>query len=90
MLVIKESILKLSEKLAVFKGDLFGAVIAVIIAFPQALAFGVASGLGASAGIWGAIILSFFAGILGCNLPIVSGPTGPTAIIAAIVVASTG
>ncbi len=80
--------MKLTDKLTTFKGDLFGSIIAVIIAFPQALAFGVASGLGASAGIWGAIILSFFAGILGCNLPIISGPTGPTAIIAAIVVAS--
>lgn len=78
--------MNIKEKLSVLRGDLFGAVIAVIIAFPQALAFGVASGMGASAGIWGAIILSFFAGILGCNLPIVSGPTGPTAIIAAIVV----
>jgi len=80
--------LNFTEKLTRFKGDFFGAIIAVIIAFPQALAFGVASGLGASAGIWGAIILSLFAGILGCNLPIISGPTGPTAIIAAIVVAS--
>lgn len=69
------------------KGDIFGAIIASIIAFPQALAFGVASGMGASAGIWGAIILSLFAGVLGCNLPFVSGPTGPVAIITATVVA---
>lgn len=69
-----------------FKGDLFGAIIASIIAFPQALAFGVASGMGASAGIWGAIILSLVAGILGCNVPLISGPTGPVAIITATVV----
>ena len=73
-----------------FKGDVFGAIIASIIAFPQALAFGVASGMGASAGIWGAIILSLFAGVLGCNLPFVSGPTGPVAIITATVVALCG
>lgn len=72
------------------KGDIFGAIIASIIAFPQALAFGVASGMGASAGIWGAIILSLFAGVLGCNLPFVSGPTGPVAIITATVVALCG
>lgn len=76
------------DKFGNFKGDLFGGIIATIIAFPQALAFGVASGVGASSGIWGAIILSLIAGILGCNLPMVSGPTGPTAIIIATVVAA--
>jgi len=79
---------KNKKYLSTIKGDLFGAIIATIIAFPQALAFGVASGMGASAGIWGAIILSFIAGILGCNLPIISGPTGPTAIIVALVISS--
>lgn len=77
---------EIKEKLLTFKGDLFGGIIAAIIAFPQALAFGVASGMGAAAGIWGAIILSLIAGILGCNLPLVSGPTGPTAIIIATIV----
>ncbi len=76
----------ISKKLADFKGDLFGGIIASIIAFPQALAFGVASGMGASAGIWGAIILSIYAGILGCNLPLISGPTGPVSIVIATVV----
>ena len=42
----------LKEKLKVFKGDLFGAIIASIIAFPQAIAFGVASGMGALAGLF--------------------------------------
>lgn len=70
-----------------FKGDFFGAIIASIIAFPQALAFGAVSGMGASAGIWGAIILSLVSGILGCNAPLISGPTGPVAIIIASIVA---
>lgn len=77
---------EIKEKLLTFKGDLFGGIIAAIIAFPQALAFGVVSGMGAAAGIWGAIILSLMAGVLGCNLPLVSGPTGPTAIIIATIV----
>ena len=76
---------EIKEKLLTFKGDLFGGIIAAIIAFPQALAFGVASGMGAAAGIWGAIILSLMAGVLGCNLPLVSGPTGPKAIIIATI-----
>ncbi len=79
---------KIVEKLQVVKGDLFGSIIASIIAFPQAIAFGVASGLGAEAGIWGAIILSFIVGVLGCNLPFVSGPTGPVAIITAVIISS--
>ena len=81
--------MSIKDKLSTFKGDIFGAVIASIIAFPQALAFGVASGMGASAGIWGAIILSFIVGILGANLPFVSGTTGPTAIITALIVSQT-
>ena len=82
---------EIREKLLTFKDDLFGGIIATIIAFPQALAFGVASGMGASAGIWGAIILSLVAGVLGCNIPLVSGPTGPVSIIiASIVGLSTG
>ncbi len=76
----------MNKNLTAIKGDIYGAIIAAIIAFPQALAFGVASGMGASAGIWGAIILSLVAGILGCNLPLISGPTGPCAIITAIIV----
>lgn len=76
----------IKEKLLILKGDLFGGIIATIIAFPQALAFGVASGMGASAGIWGAIILSLVVGILGCNLPLISGPTGPVSIIIATIV----
>ncbi len=48
------------KKLNTIKGDFFGGVIASIIALPQALAFGVASGLGAAVGIWGAIILFNF------------------------------
>lgn len=69
------------------KGDILGGIIAAIIALPQALAFGVATGMGASAGIWGAIILSLTVCFLGCKFPLVSGPTGPTAIILASAVA---
>lgn len=82
------NISKFKEKVSIFKGDFFGAIIATIIAFPQALAFGVASGFGAMSGLWGAIILSFVSGIFGCNSPFISGPTGPSAIILAIIATS--
>lgn len=41
------------------RGDLFGGITAGIVALPLALAFGVSSGLGPSAGLYGAIFISF-------------------------------
>lgn len=70
-----------------FKSDLFGGVTAAIIALPLALAFGVASGLGASAGLLGAIIVGFFAALLGGTPSQVSGPTGPMTVVVASLVA---
>ncbi len=64
-------------------GDLTGGFLGAVIALPQALAFGVAIGIGATSGLWGAVILCFTAGILGCNQPLLSGPTGPAAIVTA-------
>ena len=52
-------------KLKIFAGDVFGGINSAIITLPQALAFGVATGFGAGAGIWGAIILCLVAGMLG-------------------------
>jgi len=67
----------------VFAGDFFGGLNAAVIALPQALAFGVATGFGADAGIWGAIILCFVSGIIGTRVPMISGITGPVAIVIA-------
>lgn len=75
----------MSKRLQTFAGDIFGGLNASIITLPQALAFGVATGFGASAGIWGAIILCFVAGILGTKVPMISGATGPVAIVIASV-----
>ena len=47
----------IKSRLNVVTGDILGGLNAAIITLPQALAFGVATGFGASAGIWGAIIL---------------------------------
>lgn len=70
------------------KGDIQGGIISSIVALPQALAFGVAVGLGASSGVWGAIILCFIAGLFGGKVPLISGPTGPVAIVTASVAAN--
>ena len=73
----------IKSKLKIFSGDILGGLNAAIITLPQALAFGVATGVGASAGLWGAIILSFVAGVLGTKIPVISGVTGPVAIVVA-------
>lgn len=75
----------IKEKFQILTGDILGGLNASIITLPQALAFGVATGFGASAGIWGAIILCLIAGILGTKVPMISGVTGPVAIVVASV-----
>ncbi len=69
-----------------FKGDLFGGVTAAVVGLPVALAFGEASGLGALAGIYGAIAVGFFAAVFGGTKSQISGPTGPMAVAMAVVV----
>lgn len=64
-------------------GDLFGGLTAGIVALPLALAFGVQSGLGAAAGLYGAIFLGFFAALLGGTPTQISGPTGPMTVVTA-------
>ncbi len=75
--------INLKTAFGIIAGDIAGGINAAIIALPQALAFGVATGFGAGAGLWGAIILCFIAGILGTKTPMISGITGPVAIVIA-------
>jgi len=67
-------------------GDIFGGVTAAIVAIPLALAFGLQSGLGAIAGLYGAIALGIFASLFGGTKTQVSGPTGPMVVVTAGVV----
>ena len=67
------------------RGDLFGGLTAAIVALPLALAFGVASGAGAIAGLYGAILTGFFAALLGGTPSQVTGPTGPMTVVMATV-----
>jgi SulP family sulfate permease len=63
------------------RGDLFGGLTAGIIALPLALAFGEASGAGPIAGLYGAIIVGFFAALFGGTESQISGPTGPMVVV---------
>ena len=69
------------------KGDIFGGVTAGIVALPLALAFGVQSGLGAAAGLYGAIGLGIFAALFGGTNTQISGPTGPMTVVSATTIA---
>ncbi|MDG1751572.1 MAG: SulP family inorganic anion transporter [Thalassotalea sp.] len=71
-----------------FKGDIFGGVTTAVISLPLALAFGVASGAGAEAGLWGAILVGFFAAMFGGSTSLISEPTGPMTVIMTAVLTS--
>lgn len=70
------------------RGDFFGGLTAGVVALPLALAFGVQSGMGAIAGIYGAIALGIFAAWFGGTNTQISGPTGPMTVVSAVVIAT--
>ena len=76
----------MTYNLQTLRGDLFGGITAAVVGLPVALAFGVASGLGALAGIYGAIAVGFFAAAFGGTKSQISGPTGPMAVAMAVIV----
>jgi SulP family sulfate permease len=69
------------------RGDVFGGLTAAIIALPMALAFGVASGAGAAAGLYGAVLVGFFAALFGGTPTLISEPTGPMTVVMTAVIA---
>ncbi len=69
------------------RGNLFGGITAGIVALPLALAFGVQSGLGPSAGLYGAIMIGFFASLFGGTSTQISGPTAPMTAVSMVVIA---
>ncbi|MFZ1873225.1 MAG: SulP family inorganic anion transporter, partial [Chania sp.] len=71
-----------------FSGDLFGGLTAAIVALPLALAFGVQSGMGAVAGLYGAIVLGILAALFGGTRTQISGPTGPMTVVSSAIIAA--
>ncbi len=63
------------------KGDIFGGVTASVVSLPMALAFGVASGAGPVAGLYGAVLVGFFAALFGGSRTLISEPTGPMTVV---------
>jgi SulP family sulfate permease len=63
------------------KQDLLAGVTVAIVALPLALAFGVASGLGAQAGLATAVVAGILAAVFGGSNLQVSGPTGAMTVV---------
>lgn len=70
--------------------DLLAGVIVAVVALPLALGFGIASGLGAAAGLTTAIVAGALAAIFGGSDYQVSGPTGAMTVILVPIVAKYG
>ncbi len=70
------------------RGDVFGGLTSAVVALPVSLAFGVASGLGAAAGLYGAIAVGLFAAVFGGTRSQISGPTAPMAVAMAVIITS--
>ena len=62
--------------------DLAGGTTSALVVLPLALAFGVVSGLGAAAGLYGAVAVGFLAAVFGGTKVQISGATAPARPIA--------
>ncbi|MFQ3614575.1 MAG: SulP family inorganic anion transporter, partial [Cyanobacteriota bacterium] len=71
-----------------WRGDLFGGLTTAIVSLPMALAFGVASGAGPVAGLYGAVCVGFFAALFGGTPTLISEPTGPMTVMMTAVIAN--
>jgi len=71
------------------RGDLFGGLTAAVIALPMALAFGYAANpTRPESGLYGAIIVGFFAALFGGTPTLISEPTGPMTVVITGVIAT--
>lgn len=72
------------------KDDLIAGVTVAVVAVPMALAFGVASGLGAAAGLYSAVVAGFLASVFGGSRFQITGPTGGMVAVLALIVGRYG
>ncbi len=69
------------EILATLKGDIIGGISVAFVALPLALSFGVLSGAGAAAGVYGAICTGILTSLFGGTKAQISGPTGAMTVV---------
>jgi sulfate permease, SulP family len=68
------------------KGDVFGGITAGVVSLPLALAFGLQSGLSPVSGLYCAIFLGAIAVVFGGCYTLISTPTGPMTVVAALTI----
>ncbi len=68
------------------RADIFGGVTTAVVSLPMALTFGVTSGAGAEAGLYGAVLVGLFAAIFGGTSTLISEPTGPMTVVMTAVI----
>jgi SulP family sulfate permease len=68
------------------RAEIAGGLTTAVVSLPMALAFGVASGAGPQAGLYGAIIVGLLAAVFGGTSTLISEPTGPMTVIMTAVV----
>lgn len=73
-----------------WRGDLVAGVTVAVVALPLALAFGITTGLGATAGLITAIVAGAVAAVFGGSNLQVSGPTGAMTVVLVPIVARFG
>jgi len=83
---MKAGLHAIKKQFRTLKGDTFGGLTAGVVALPLALAFGVQSGLGASAGLYGALFIGIFASVFGGTATQISGPTAPMTVVSAVLI----
>lgn len=71
-----------------WRADLLGGLTTAIVSLPLSLAFGVASGAGAEAGLYGAFFVGLFSLLFGSATRLVSEPTGPMTVFMAALLPS--
>ena len=78
---------RISYGLNDLRGDVFGGLTAAGIALPAAMGFGVLSGLGPVAGLYGAVAVGIFASLFGGTRGFIYGPNTAVTVIMGVVVA---
>ena len=78
----------INYNLTTLRGDFFGGLTGMVITLPVALGFGIASGMGAAAGLYSAIAVGFFAAVFGGTRAQISGPTAPMTVAMAAILTS--
>ena len=70
------------------RGDILGGITSAVVVLPVGMAFGIASGMGIVAGLYGAVAMCLCGSIFGGTRTQISGPTAPMTVAMTAVIAT--